>query len=412
MFYMDKKELLLINFIILLFISNILSEGKVKVEIKTEEKRVNMGTSFCCRYANYSMNSLVKEKLNIKGKLKSRSVFSNRYDEGDITDFFKIDDQYGLISTDDCLQLFRFKDGFVTAEQWKDRNSHVVCKEDGSIFYIYDALRVSTPSKFKEPRYNQPYIFIPEYSNEWGKLRCIFPFEEYFVAVSIAGPFPKDERRHILWLVSGKYKEHSINNEVWSYSFNKPVPPLPVFTYDNNIIVYHQGFLKLISSKEGKLLKEKAIDKEIIVCSVGPNDHLYSISKIDNTHYLTEWDEDFNELTSVEIIPLNYNQPPITLPGGAVVLMADKLGVAYSKGEKIWEYLRASTEDNAPFLATATSDNKILLVDGIKIVCFDEKWKKVWEYKKDDIKPFLTQPVVGNDGFLYVVDNQALYVIE
>ncbi len=428
-----KDRILFIVFCIILLSAQTMAGATEKPLKKKMIKKENksMTVSFTQPYANIHRNSLVLEKTEAKGKDVKRIQITGRNSMPESTDFFLYDSRRGVLCTHTRVYIVSLEDGTTGEYKSKLIYSPLVC--DGKDIYITDMMLMRRkPETISE---HDPAYDVAGYPGGSNSLSILFPFSDYFISGVIARPAagaPRNIPKEFI-LGCGLYAENE--NEVWSITVEEPLPPPPVCNREGNIVFYHLGKLMLIKAKNGKKLIEKPVDKEILLYSVGPDGRLYTVASKETEHYFVEWDEKFNEVWETEILRLRWTQPPVTMNNGTVLLVTNGMIIAIRDGKELWKYASVNGVDETfqqqierlrqyafdysediefykrKFKATATANNRIVLIDGNRLVCLDENGKELWVYTKNGATSFRTQLVIGKDGEIYVADNEAIYVV-
>ncbi len=185
----------------------------------------------------------------------------------------------------------------------------------------------------------------------------------------------------------------------------------PPFSPSGQAVIAHTDTM-ILYDRGGRIVGEVAGEKvgpfEPVTCSIGPDNRIYLVCTTEagpRLRIYDFWGELMQEIGGVTAEP---TQPPIVGVDSTVYLIDTAKVEAFKDGKKLWAYPLTS---EAP-AATVSGDGKLLITDGVRILCLDQGGEEVWSYKDEDGDLFTTPPVIDEAGHVLVASDNVIIMIK
>jgi hypothetical protein len=196
----------------------------------------------------------------------------------------------------------------------------------------------------------------------------------------------------------------------WVKDFKKKIP-LPPLLKSGNIVVCDKLKVLLINAETGKVFLSKDFTSELICCSADKDNNICFMSKASSGLSVQMASSVLDILWKHDLGYGSIQQPPVLLQNGTVVIVSLRHLTAYNSQGLLWEYLCTGSE-KSQCIATALPNDKVIAIDGSKLICLNNAGIIEWSVPNPSGKDFLSQPLCDKNGKVWVADGNIIYELE
>lgn len=356
-------------------------------------------------YVNYRLNSYLPGDCLAKGKLKLKFEHTDArfVVQNEITSLFLLRNSFVMLDIGLAAKLIDLK----------QKRKEQYYKKVGESFIIHDKGKLFSFQQLGLRVFDEKSLSI-EYEKDivtnGNSLELFYHLDDSYIIA--AGSPPNPDSGHSSFFINRNY--YKGREYIWEHHI-KAGAPKPALTDDKRIILAFPN--KVVSCDfQGNLKTLYKGSFGAVSVSVGEDDTIYLLSIKSNDYYLTalssEGSRRWERKLEIETYP---TQPPIVSPNAMVYVIEKKKIIALRKGVKLWEYQltkNSSRRGGKSQLATVLSDDTVLISDNNRVVYLNEFGEPIWIYRDDDKLPFVTQPILDENGHVVVATNQHIVVIK
>ncbi|UCC44003.1 MAG: PQQ-binding-like beta-propeller repeat protein [Candidatus Zixiibacteriota bacterium] len=364
------------------------------------EESNQMQSSYIQPHANPQLNSFLDYDVTAKGKKAWKFRYNDTSIPSNAQYLHLIDETRAVVDFERVFFAVNLGDRRTLGFRDKSVNTFIRLDEEGGFWFFSShlLLRVSFEAFDDESRTGDLVPGLGDHSD----LLCFAPREEDFIAGMLLLPYPK---RHDISFALIKMKYGALLQE-WKRAIPDTVIRTPVYGNGRTVLAYRDT-ISLVRSNN---LVDRAVTGSFLPlsCSVGPDNLLYSVLQTEKGYVLAahyDSGEPVWEIPTAVTAPV---QPPVVGKHGLVFLVGAGQLEVVQDGEILWN---AELKSDTPS-ATVTSNDRLLVADGDRIICFSAEGKTVWEYVDEEGDHFRTPPVVGPSGSVFVASDGAITRID
>jgi hypothetical protein len=364
-----------------------------------KEAKITMSTRYDQPYANPQLNSCVDAPVKATGRLAWKAAFNPKGVPGASRDLYVLDARRALLDAGDVFFAIELADRNALGSRNKSNNSFLALGEGTQFYFAYSYQLIR--QDFEHYDQQAEDFFVPGLG-QYSVLVSLCAGPETFIAgVQSLGnpriPTPSFEIYE---------KSYRGTERKWSHRFDGSVV-MPPIDASGAAVVAHGDTVTVIDRQGAR---EDVVIKPFrpTACSIGPDGLLYVVGNAGAKALLractlkgvTRWE---TPAATSELL-----QPPIVSADGVVFLVDATRISAFQEGHHLWEYPVLTPDARA----TAFQDSRLVVADGLHVVCLDENGHVVWTYDDKNGERFVTPPVLDPAGRVLVASETSIIVIE